>query len=73
MNLKMLGQHSTADAAVAWAVRQPLPLPTNQPRIFRDQVVLPGDEGYDQGNQDISAVDPMTFHQSALRRVTDSS
>lgn len=58
VNLKSLGRHSTADAAVAWAAAQPIPLPVNQPKVFGDRVVLPGDEGYDLAEADLTKVDP---------------
>ncbi len=64
MNLKELGRHGSVDAAMAWARRQPLPLRVNQPRIYRDRVVLPGDDGYEQGAPDISGADPDVFERS---------
>jgi 8-oxo-dGTP pyrophosphatase MutT (NUDIX family) len=64
MNLKELGRHRSVDDAMAWAHRQPRPLPANQPRILRDRVVLPGDEGYDEAALDISGVDPGIFERS---------
>jgi 8-oxo-dGTP pyrophosphatase MutT (NUDIX family) len=56
--LEALDRHETAAAAVAWAARQPLPLPANQPRVFGGRVVLPGDDGYAEGEADLSKVDP---------------
>lgn len=55
-NLESLGRHATADAAVAWANQQPMPLPANLPRVFRGRVVLPGDEGYDGAEADTSTL-----------------
>jgi len=60
MNLRTLARHDTADAAVEWATRQPLPLTANLPRIYQGRVVLPGDDGYEQGEADISKLDPET-------------
>jgi 8-oxo-dGTP pyrophosphatase MutT (NUDIX family) len=64
MNLKALAAHPTAEAAMRWAAAQPLPLPANQPRVFDDRVVLPGEEGYDQGESDLSKVDPAVLARS---------
>jgi 8-oxo-dGTP pyrophosphatase MutT (NUDIX family) len=52
--LEALDRHETAAAAIAWAARQPLPLPANQPRVFGGRVVLPGDDGYAEGETDLS-------------------
>ncbi len=67
MNLKALARHPTADEAVAWARQQPVPLPANEPRVFQGRVVLPGDDGYDQGEADISKVDREAFTRLFLR------
>jgi 8-oxo-dGTP pyrophosphatase MutT (NUDIX family) len=66
MNLKALAQHDSADAAVAWAAAQPLPLAANQPKVFRGRIVLPGDEGYGEAETDLTAVDRDTFDRSFL-------
>ena len=72
MNLRDLSRHASAEAAVAWAGRQPLPLRANQPRILIDRVVLPGDAGYDEAEPDLLKIDPKilarTFSLSAERR-----
>jgi 8-oxo-dGTP pyrophosphatase MutT (NUDIX family) len=64
VNLRALTRHATAQAAVAWAAAQPLPLPANLPRVWRDRVVLPGDEGYDQADRDLSRVDWRVLERS---------
>ena len=64
VNLRALAKHPTADAAVQWAAAQPVPLPANQPKVFRSRVVLPGDEGYDVAEADLSKVDRNTFDRS---------
>jgi 8-oxo-dGTP pyrophosphatase MutT (NUDIX family) len=64
VNLKALSAHATADEAVAWAARQPLPLPVNQPKLFGGRVVLPGDPGYDEAESDLTNVDRSTFDRS---------
>ncbi len=64
MNLKTLAAHDTALAAVAWAARQPVPLPANQPKLFEGRVVLPGDQGYDQAETDLTNVDWNAFDRS---------
>ncbi len=73
MNLKDLARHATADAAVAWAGTQSLPLPANQPRVLGDRVLLPGDEGYETAEPDFGKIDPKvlarSFALSAERRV----
>jgi 8-oxo-dGTP pyrophosphatase MutT (NUDIX family) len=66
MNLKALARHDTAAGAVAWAGRQPLPLPANQPKVHRGRVVLPGDEGYETAEADLSTVDPKVFERAFL-------
>ena len=66
VNLKSLGRHPTADAAVAWAAAQPIPLPVNQPKVFGDRVVLPGDEGYDLAEADLTKVDPGVLARAFL-------
>jgi 8-oxo-dGTP pyrophosphatase MutT (NUDIX family) len=66
MNLRALARHETAAAAVAWAHAQPVPLPVNQPRVYRGRVVLPGDPGYEEGEQDISKIDRDAFERSFL-------
>jgi 8-oxo-dGTP pyrophosphatase MutT (NUDIX family) len=66
MNLRTLSQHPTAASAVAWAAAQSLPLPANQPKIFRGQVVLPGDPGYDEGEVDVSKFDRELFERPIL-------
>jgi len=67
MNLKALEKHATAEAAVAWANSQPLPLPANLPRVIGDRVVLPGDEGYEEAEIDVSKVDRKVFERSFRR------
>jgi hypothetical protein len=64
VNLKSLSAHATADDAVRWAAAQPLPLPSNQPKLLRGRVVLPGDAGYDQADDDLTNVDRRTFDRS---------
>ena len=64
MNLKILAGRSSVEAALEWARRQPLPLPANQPRVYRDRVVLPGDPGYEQGEPDLRRVDRGVFDRS---------
>jgi len=66
MNLRALALHSTAAAAVAWASTQPIPLPANQPKVYRGRVVLPGDEGYDVAESDLSHVDRDAFERLFL-------
>ncbi|MSR03936.1 MAG: hypothetical protein EXR94_14550 [Gemmatimonadetes bacterium] len=66
VNLKALAQHPTADAAVAWAAAQPVPLPANQPKVHRGRVVLPGDEGYEVAEEDLSKVDRNAFERAFL-------
>ncbi len=66
VNLKALAQHPTADAAVAWAAAQPVPLPANQPKVYRGRVVLPGDEGYEVAEDDLSTVDRNAFERAFL-------
>lgn len=66
VNLKALAQHPTADAAVAWAAAQPVPLPANQPKVHRGWVVLPGDEGYEVAEDDLSKVDRNAFERAFL-------
>ncbi|MCC7134589.1 MAG: NUDIX domain-containing protein [Gemmatimonadales bacterium] len=66
MNLRALARHPTADAAVRWAATQRLPLPANLPKIYQGRVVLPGDEGYDQGESDISKLDRETRDRAFL-------
>lgn len=66
VNLRSLGQHPTADAAVAWAAGQSIPLPVNQPKVFEGRVVLPGDEGYEVAETDLSTVDPAVFDRAFL-------
>lgn len=66
MNLKALARHDTAAAAVAWANLQPVPLPANLPRVLKGRVVLPGDEGYEVAEGDISKVDRDAFEKSFL-------
>lgn len=65
MNLRALARQETADVAVAWAARQPLPLPVNLPRVYRGRVVLPGDEGYEVAERDLSRFD-RTFLERAF-------
>lgn len=65
-NLKSLNQHQTADAAVAWAGAQQVPLPVNLPKVWRGRVVLPGDEHYDIAEADFSKVDPDVLRQAFL-------
>lgn len=64
MNLRDLARHESAEAAVAWAARQPLPLPANQPRVLDGRVLLPGDPDYDRAETDISRVDPRVFERA---------
>jgi 8-oxo-dGTP pyrophosphatase MutT (NUDIX family) len=64
VNLKTLSAHATADDAVRWAARQPLPLPANQPKLFGGRVVLPGDPGYEQAEDDLTNVDRRAFDRS---------
>lgn len=66
MTLKGLARHASAHDAVTWAARQPLPLPANLPRVRNGRVVLPGDEGYDEAEPDISTVDPGAFERAFL-------
>lgn len=66
VNLKALARHPTADAAVAWAAAQPVPLPANQPKVYRGRVVLPGDEGYEVAEDDLSKVDRNAFERAFL-------
>ena len=63
VNLKALAQHESADAAVAWAGQQPVPLPANQPKVFGGRVVLPGDDGYDEAEADLTKFDRDTFER----------
>ncbi len=60
VNLKALAQHPTADAA------QPVPLPANQPKVYQGRVVLPGDEGYEVAEDDLSKVDRNAFERAFL-------
>ena len=64
MNLRDLDRHRSADAAVAWAGGQPLPLPANQPRVLGDRVLLPGEPGYENGEPDFSKIDPAVLARS---------
>lgn len=64
-SLESLARHQSADEAVDWARRQPGPLPANQPRIYQDRVVLPGDPGYELGDEDIRSLDP-TLRRAAF-------
>ncbi len=66
VNLRALGRHSTADAAVAWAAAQPVPLPANQPKVYQGRVVLPGDEGYEVALDDVSQVDRDAFERAFI-------
>ncbi len=66
MNLKVLARHDSAAAAVAWAASQPLPLPANQPKVLLGRVVLPGDEGYEVAETDLSNVDRSVFDRSFI-------
>ncbi len=60
-NLIDLGRYSDAEAVVA-AARGHRGVPRNQPRVVlsgdEPRVVLPEDDGYDQADEDVSAVDP---------------
>lgn len=64
MNLKVLAAQPSAQAAVAWAARQPRPLPANLPRALGGRVVLPGDPGYERAESDFSGLDPGIFERS---------
>ncbi len=66
MNLKALGQHPTADAAVDWAAAQPIPLAVSQPKVFGGRLVLPGDEGYDIAEADLSKFDRHALERAFL-------
>lgn len=66
MNLRALARHPTAEAAVQWAATQRLPLPANLPKVYQGRVVLPGDDGYDLGEADISKLDRETRDRAFL-------
>ena len=63
MNLRALANHATADDAVAWAAKQPVPLPANLPKVWQGRVVLPGDPGYEQGDPDTRHLDRAAFER----------
>lgn len=63
MNLRALANHATADAAVGWAARQPVPLPANLPKVWQGRVVLPGDPGYEEGDADTRHLDRAAFER----------
>jgi 8-oxo-dGTP pyrophosphatase MutT (NUDIX family) len=67
MNLRALARHPNAAAAVAWAHRQPLPLPVNLPRVYGDRVVLPDDEHYEAAESDLSNMDRSIFERLFFR------
>ncbi len=56
-NLRSIGAHESAAAAVEWARQQPLPLPAILPKVYQGRLVLPGDDNYDLGEPDISLLD----------------
>ncbi|MHB1329840.1 MAG: NUDIX hydrolase [Gemmatimonadales bacterium] len=56
-NLRSVGAHSSAGAAVEWAQGQSLPLPAMLPKVYQGRLVLPGDDDYDLGEPDISLLD----------------
>ena len=64
VNLRQLSRFATADEAVRWAREQRRPLPVNQPRVHDGRVVLPGEDGYEQAERDVSRHDPKIFFTS---------
>ncbi len=62
-NLAQLGKFDTTAEALAWAAAQGTP-PTMLPKVIlgdEPRVVLPGDEGYETAEVDVTKADPRVF------------
>ncbi|MEM9404927.1 MAG: NUDIX domain-containing protein [Acidobacteriota bacterium] len=62
-NLDQLSHFETAAEALQWARDQGTP-PTNLPKVLLDdepRIVLPGDEGYERADEDVTKADPKIF------------
>ena len=62
-NLAQLGKFNTAAEAMAWARNQGTPQ-TMLPKVILEgegRVVLPGDEGYETADEDLTKADPKVF------------
>ena len=64
--LKRLEELGTTRAALEWAAGDH-ERPINQPKIYNGVAVLPGDEGYEDAQEDISGVDPSAFARAFTR------
>lgn len=64
--LKRLEELGTTQAALEWAAGDH-ERPVNQPKIYDGVAVLPGDEGYEEAEEDISGADPSAFARAFTR------
>lgn len=64
--LKRLEDLGTTQAALEWAAGDH-ERPINQPKIYNGVAVLPGDEGYEDAEEDISGADPSAFVKAFKR------
>lgn len=64
--LKRLEELGTTRTALEWAAGDH-ERPINQPKIHNGVAVLPGDEGYEEAEEDISGADPMAFVRAFTR------
>lgn len=62
-NLDRLSHFDNAAEAISWARDQGTP-PTNLPKVLLEgepRIVLPGDEGYERADEDVTKADPKVF------------